>query len=268
MRLNGRVAKKKPRTPPPPRKVQAPKQRTQAPGRRQGVSADDLGRRHRTLLYAVAGVGAVVLIAVVVAVAAFGGGGKGVSEKQVAALMTTARCSFRTVTAYVPPGQGTHVDSLKAKLPWNTNPPSNGQHYPLWAVWGFYTQPVNPRMVVHNEEHGGVVVWWGSKVAPGTVAKLRSWYNEQPDGSFGTPYPSLGSKVAITAWTGDPSHYQINGYYGQGHIAVCPRYTPATKKAFEAFRKLYRGHGPEGIPLSYDEPGEGPTAAGMAALTP
>jgi hypothetical protein len=29
-------------------------------------------------------------------------------------------------------------------------------------------------------------------------------------------------------------------------------------KAFESFRKAYRGHGPEGIPLSLDEPGMGP----------
>jgi hypothetical protein len=159
----------------------------------------------------------------------------------------------------VPKGQGTHVPSLTKKLPWNTSPPSNGQHYPEWAVWGFYKEPVNPRLVVHNEEHGGVVTWWGSKVTPSTVAKLLAFYGEQPDGSFGTPYPSLGSKIAITAWTGESSHYQQNGYYGQGHIAICPNFTAATKKAFEDFRNLYRGHGPEGIPLSADEPGDGPT---------
>jgi hypothetical protein len=44
----------------------------------------------------------------------------------------------------------------------------------------------------------------------------------------------------------------------QGHIAICPNYTAATKKAFEDFRNLYRGHGPEGIPLSADKPGMGP----------
>ena len=172
--------------------------------------------------------------------------------------MATAGCTFKTVTAYVPKGEGTHVNSLTAKFPWNTTPPSNGQHYPEWAVWGFYTDPVNPRRVVHNEEHGGVVTWWGSKVPSSTVAKLLAFYQEQPTGSFGTPYPSLGSKIAITAWTGDPSHYQQNGYYGQGHIAICPSYTAATKKAFEDFRNLYRGHGPEGIPLSADKPGMGP----------
>ena len=173
--------------------------------------------------------------------------------------MTAAGCSFKTVKGYVPAGQPTHVNSLTAKLPWNTDPPSNGQHYPYWAVWGFYTQPVNPRMVVHNEEHGGVILWWGSQVPQSTVAQLRAFYDEQPDGVFGTPYPSLGSKIAVTAWTGDPSHYQRNGYYGEGHVAICDSYTPAVKKAFTTFRGAYRGHGPEGIPLCDDQPGDSPT---------
>jgi hypothetical protein len=250
------VAKRKPRTPTPPRRVQTPTP-VQAPKRRTGTSADDMGRRHRALLYAIAGGGAVVLVAIVVAVAAFGGGGKGVTERQVAALMSAANCSFKTVNAYVP-NNVTHVNSLTKKFPWNTNPPSNGQHYPEWAVWGFYTSPVNPRMVVHNEEHGGVILWWGSQVSQSTVQRLRSFYQAEPIGSFGTPYPTLGKKIAITAWTGDPVRYRVNGYYGQGHIASCPSYTAATEKAFTAFRKLYRGHGPEGIPLSADAPGLGP----------
>jgi hypothetical protein len=248
------MAKKKPRTPPPPRRVQAPKQRPQGP--KQRVPMDELGMRHRAVLYGVAGLGIVALVVVVLFIAL--GGGTANAAKNVAPLMKTAGCSYKTVTAYVPPGQGVHVPSLTKKFPWNTDPPSNGQHYPLWAVWGFYTEPVNPRMVVHNEEHGGVILWWGSKVPSSTVDQLHDFYEEQSDGSFGTPYPKLGSKVAISAWTGDPTRYGRNNYYGQGHLAICTRYDGATKKAFEAFRKAYRGHGPEGIPLSLDKPGMGP----------
>ncbi len=248
------MAKKKPRTPPPPR-VQAPQRRT---GKAAASAPDDLGRSHRSLLYGVAAAGFAGLVAVVL-IFALGAGGSGTDTKQLSADMVAANCKFRTVTAFVPKGQGTHVNSLTKKLPWNTSPPSNGQHYPEWAVWGFYNDPVNPRMVVHNEEHGGVILWWGSQVPQSTVAKLLSFYSEQPVGTFGTPYPSLGSKIAITAWTGDTSHYQQNGYYGQGHIAICPGYTAKTKAAFEAFRKVFRGRGPEGIPLSADKPGEGPT---------
>lgn len=248
------MAKKKPKTPTPPR---GPQRSVQAPARR--ADAPDPAARHRAILYGIAGAGIVALV-VVVLVIVLAGGSSGASEKAVAADMTAAGCTFKTVKAYVPAGQSTHVTSLTKKLPWNTSPPSNGQHYPLWAVWGFYTQAVNPRMVVHNEEHGGVVLWWGPQVPASTVSALQAFYNEQPEGVFGTPYPSLGSKVAITAWTGDPTRYQRNGYYGNGHIGICPRYDAATKKAFTSFRKAFRGHGPEGISLSQDKPGMGPTS--------
>ena len=243
------MAKKKPRTPTPPR-VQAPRQRANAP-------SDPLAR-HRALLYGISGAGIVALV-VVVLVVALGGGG-GVGAKQVASSMAAAGCSFRTVKAYVPPGQGVHVASLTKKFPWNSDPPSNGQHYPLWAVWGFYTDPINPRKVVHNEEHGGVVLWWGAQVPQSTVSALQDFYQEQPDGLFGTPYPKLGSKIAITAWTGNPSEYGRNGYFGQGRIATCPSWGPKVKKAFTDFRSAYRGHGPEGVPLSADKPGMGPSS--------
>jgi Protein of unknown function (DUF3105) len=247
---------KKSRTPMPPRNVQAPRPRA-------GGRSNDEARR-RTILFALAGSGVGLLIVVAAFIALSGGskgtsGTKGVSDGNVAPLMQAAGCTFKTVTAYLPKGQNMHKASLTAKFPWNTDPPSNGQHYPLWAVWGFYTEAVNPRQVVHNEEHGGVILWWGTKVSQATVNQLREFYNEEPDGGFGTPYPKLGAKVAITAWTGDTSKYQVNGYYGQGHIGTCPTYNAATKTAFEAFRKAYRGHGPEGIPLADDEPGMGPS---------
>jgi hypothetical protein len=245
---------KKSRTPMPPKNVQAPRPRA-------GGRDDDLGRRHRTILYALAGSGVGLLIVAVAFVALSGGksnGTKGLSDGKVAPLMKAAGCTFKTVNAYLPKGQNMHLQSLTGKFPWNTDPPSNGQHYPYWAVWGFYTVAINPRRVVHNEEHGGVIIWWGPKVSQATVTQLRQFYDEQSTGTVGTPYATLGSKVAITAWTGDVAKYQVNGYYGQGHIGVCPTYNAATKAAFEAFRDAYRGHGPEGVPLSADKAGLGP----------
>jgi hypothetical protein len=241
------MAGKKPRAPQPPKRVQAPQQRRDAP---------DPDKRQRMILYGAAAAGIIALIAVIGFVAS-SNKSSAPNDKKVAAAMTSAGCTFKTVNAYVPGGQ-THVDSLTKPFPWNTTPPSNGQHYPLWAVWGFYTDAVNPRQVVHNEEHGGVILWWGSKVPGTTVSKLQDLYNEQPVGVFGTKFPSLGSKVAITAWTGNPATYQQNGDFGKGHIAVCPEFTSATEAAFRTFRDAYRGHGPEGIPLSQDKPGMGP----------
>ena len=179
--------------------------------------------------------------------------------------MRAAGCTYEDAVPYPPDDWKTladyHADvpTLSSKVRWKTFPPSGGSHYRLWANWGFYTKPVNPRQVVHNEEHGGVILWWGPHVPQSTVAKLRQLYDQQSTAVFGTPYPNLGSKVAITAWTGDTSRYQRNGYYGQGHIGICPSYTAATVQAFTAFRNAYRGKGPEGVPMCDDVAGDGPS---------
>jgi uncharacterized protein DUF3105 len=245
---------KKARTPPPPRKVQAPKQRQTGGG---GLSPE----RRRLILYGLAGGAAIAVVVVLVVVLSGGGGGTSpATDNRVAAAMEAAGCTF-TSKPVLPPkdGKNFHADSptLKSKVKWSTFPPSGGGHYPLWAVWGFYKDPVNPRMVVHNEEHGGVIIWWGPKVPASTVSKLESFYLDDPTGMFGTPIAGLGNKVALTAWTGDPNRYYRNGYYGIGKLATCPGFD---EKAFTTFRDAYKGHGPEGIPLSADQQGMGPNS--------
>jgi hypothetical protein len=246
---------KKPRTPPPPRKVQAPKQRHEP---RQG---SDPARRRQFLI---GGVAAVLVGVVIALVAVFATGKssdvKSGSDKNVASAMAAAGCTFVTKPV-LPPlhkvSSGYHLDvpTLSSKVKWSTFPPSGGSHYQLWAVWGFYNQPVNPRQVVHNLEHGGVIIWWGPKVSQQTIDELRNFYDSSPTGMFGTPIAGLGNKIALTAWTGDPTRYYQNGYYGTGHLTTCTRFD---EKAFAAFRGAFRGHGPEGVPLSSDQEGSGP----------
>jgi uncharacterized protein DUF3105 len=157
------------------------------------------------------------------------GGGSNVS---VATAMKAAGCTVQDVKAK----SRLHVTSLDAKIKYNTTPPASGSHFYTPAIWGFYTTPAKPVQVVHNEEHGGVILWWGSKVPQSTIDKLHAFYDSSPNAMVGTPYPSLGSKVAITAWTAPPSGL------GVGHAAVCPTFD---EKAFATFRNDYRGKGPE-----------------------
>ena len=240
----------------PPRSVQAPKRR----GDNRQPSGSALASVPRWAWGALA---AVLVIAVAVGVVLASGGSSPSSSgsSSVKAALLAAGCTYRDVPPKPPRVDPTnyHADfptlTTSTKGAWSTDPPSGGGHYALWAVWGFYTTPVNPRQVVHNEEHGAVVIWWGPKVPAATVAELHRFYEQAPAGMFGTPYPSLGDKIALTAWTGDPTRYYANHYYGIGHIAVCSSFN---QTAFAAFRTAYVGHGPEGIPLSSDEPGMGP----------
>src|SRR5262249_8985597 len=184
------VAKKKARTPNPPRKVQAPQ-------RRDTKSASNpLSQVPRwAWLVSAAVIVGVVLVGVILA-----SGGKSTDAK---AALLAAGCTFKDVKPLPPKKDptgasgGYHADvptlSTPTKGLWSTSPPSAGAHYGQWAVWGFYKTPVNPRQVVHNEEHGGMIIWWGPKVPKSTVDQLEAFYNQQPDGVFGTLYPALGN---------------------------------------------------------------------------
>ncbi|MHB8643896.1 MAG: DUF3105 domain-containing protein [Gaiellaceae bacterium] len=252
---------KKTRTPPPPRRVQAP-QRRHDPRTRTDAE------RRKLLFLGLFGASGIVALGIVIAVIAGGGSGKSASAKTnnlqgspaVAAAVRAAGGTYIDVAAPKPPkGQGQHIASLTDKVDWNTYPPAGGQHYSLWAVWNFYTDAVDPKQVVHNEEHGAVVLWWGPKTPASEIAQLRAFYDQSPNSMFGTPIgtiggKSLGSKVAITAWTGNPSTYQHSDW-GYLHVAILPKFD---EHAFTLFRDAYRGHGPEGIPTSSNNPGEGP----------
>jgi hypothetical protein len=250
------VAKKKARTPMPPRTVQAPQRRdTRKPSRSPLAEVPIWVWPVSVVVVA----GAAIILLVL--------GTSANASASPKAAMLAAGCTYRDVPPKPPKKDphntlgGYHADvptlTTSTKGLWSTDPPSGGAHYGQWAVWNFYTTPVNPRRIVHNEEHGGVIIWWGSRVPQSTVNELRAFYDQLPIGLVGTPYPSLGNKIALTAWTGNPATY-YHGTYGMGHIAICSQFD---QKAFAAFRSAYRGKGPEGIPLQpYDEPGQGPSS--------
>lgn len=210
---------KKPKTPPPPRSVQTPK-------RRYEPTTGGLGGRG---LYVAVAAAAVLVAGVAIAFAATRGGGAD-AAKQLAA----AGCSFKTY-----PDQGQqHVQSLTAKVDYNSFPPTSGRHYFQPALWGFYDDPLASQVqVVHNLEHGGVVVQWGSGVPSTTVEQLRGFWQDSPNGMLMAPLPKLGDKIALTAWT---------------HLATCRSFDEG---AFKAFRDAYRTKGPERFPLSALQPG-------------
>ena len=221
------------------------------------------------LLFGFAAAGLIAL-AVVIGVIVLAGGKKssGASNGSTTAVANTMRaagCTYRNTPGIKADPLHRNVPNVEMNVTFNggkpvdksgvhywTYPPANGPHYGIPAVWNFYDEPVPVLQVVHNEEHGGVILWWGPKVPQSEVEQLRSFYQSDPLGMVGTPAPRLGNKVAITAWSGDPSHYFQNGDYGEGHVAVCSQFN---QHAFTVFRDAFRGKGPEGIPLSSLQPG-------------
>ena len=98
-----------------------------------------------------------------------------------------------------------------------------------------------------------------------TVDQLEAFYRESPNSMLGTPYPKLGNKIAITAWTGDPAKYGRDGDYGVGHIADLPQVRRGRLQ--DVPRRLPR-QGAGGHPRVVEHPGSGPGSSFLPGQFP
>ena len=230
--------KKKSRVPPPPRTSQGPQQRTAGPQRR----VESGGPRRLNLWFVALGVAIIVAAAIVGIVLATRGGSAESSGPDGAC----TRATF-------PPMGRQHIEKLASDFRYNSYPPTSGPHYPPGpkapAVWNLYDAPVDETALVHNLEHGGVVVQYGADVPASTVAQIANWYQADPDGIVVAPIwpsiqatapPDASKKIFLTSWT---------------HLMTCPTFD---QDAFDNFRDDYRGpsgDAPEKFPLNQLTPG-------------
>ena len=84
--------------------------------------------------------------------------------------------------------------------PYNSDPPTSGPHLPYIAPWGVHTRPIPPELQVHNLEDGGVVVQYNCE-CPELVEKLRGVVRRYDKYVLLAPYPSMKTRIALTAWT-------------------------------------------------------------------
>jgi uncharacterized protein DUF3105 len=212
--------------------VQAPKKRT---GQRRDKAEP---RRRLPLLLAAAG--AIAVLAAIVGVALVMGG----SQSGVAETMRAAGCTYREVDArdnMRDPGQP-HVEKLPKGFKYNTDPPTSGLHHPTTIIWGIYDAPIAQLNAVHNLEHGGVVIQYGSGISAGVIGQLQEFYRDDPNGLIVAPLPRLGNRISLAAWTFDEARLVERNYEGGGRLALCPTYDEG---AFRKFVDEYRFRGPE-----------------------
>jgi len=94
-----------------------------------------------------------------------------------------------------------HVQTLgDPHEPYNSTPPTSGPHLPYIAPWGIHTRPIPNELQVHNLEDGGVVVQYNC-TCPEVVDKLAAIVRKYPTQVVLAPYPTMTSRLALTAWT-------------------------------------------------------------------
>lgn len=104
------------------------------------------------------------------------------------------------------PNQGQeHLQPGQTYDSYNSNPPTSGPHDPKPVAWGVYDTPVPKEKLVHNLEHGGVLILYNCPDGcPDLVNQLKQFGDRYVAGGqkvVVAPYPGMGSRLALVAWT-------------------------------------------------------------------
>jgi hypothetical protein len=129
----------------------------------------------------------VVGLVVLVVVLMFGGGGAAASVG----------------TRQVDDGGG-HIADGTPGSGYSSVPATSGQHWNSPANWGVYTtaNPAQESQVIHNLEHGGLVIWYQpGEASAEDVAALTQYVEQQ--------VRSAKFKVILSPWTGEDFGHPI-----------------------------------------------------------
>jgi hypothetical protein len=126
-----------------------------------------------------------------------------------------------------------HVDP-GTDVAYDTTPPTSGDHYATPAAPGFYTRRVPEEALVHNLEHGQIVIWYRSDAPDEVVGDIEQVTTQQEAATVAAPYPGLErpANLALSAWGASVSCEQVS------------------QSVVDSFRARFQGRGPEnaGVP--------------------
>jgi hypothetical protein len=88
--------------------------------------------------------------------------------------------------------------TVRGPIEYDREPPTNGDHDPLWQNCGFYEKPVKARHAVHSMDHGVVWITYRPHLPVEQVDELRSYGDERY--VLVSPYPGQDAPVIATSW--------------------------------------------------------------------
>jgi hypothetical protein len=109
---------------------------------------------------------------------------------------------------------GTHVRDgtvfPAAQRPYSSTPATSGPHWDSPNQWGVYSTPQREEQIIHNLEHGGIVIWYKpDALDDAEIDTLAQYVNRQTATGISGRYkfilspwdgPDFGHPIAVTAW--------------------------------------------------------------------
>lgn len=88
--------------------------------------------------------------------------------------------------------------NVNEPVEYDREPPTNGNHAPIWQNCGFYASPVNNENAVHTLDHAAVWITYRPNLPQGQVDTLKEYGKEKY--VLVSPYPGQPAPVIATAW--------------------------------------------------------------------
>jgi len=92
----------------------------------------------------------------------------------------------------------TSNNTVEGPIEYDRDPPTNGDHSPIWQNCGFYREPVENETAVHSMDHGAVWIAYSPDLPQDQVEALRGYGQEEY--VLVSPYSGLSAPVVATAW--------------------------------------------------------------------
>jgi hypothetical protein len=137
-----------------------------------------------------------------------------------------------------------HIPEGSEHEPYNSSPPTNGPHYEAPAQNAFYSSTLPPEQLVHNLEHGQIVIWYAPDAPDAVREDIEQIVRDQPIATTASPYEGeLEGNLALTAWLAatDEGDESDNG---TGVMQTCEQISEAV---VDEFRRNFQGKSPEPI---------------------
>lgn len=134
----------------------------------------------------------------------------------------------------LPESGNSHIE-LEEDFKYKTSPPTSGDHFSEQQADGAWAETPNPMYTVHSLEHGRINIQYSPGLSEDGQLELKGVFDESPEAVLFFPNEEMSYEVAATAWT---------------QLVGCETYEgAATLDVLRNFRDIYRGQGPEDVPI-------------------
>ncbi|MGH2749785.1 MAG: DUF3105 domain-containing protein [Actinomycetota bacterium] len=132
-----------------------------------------------------------------------------------------------------------HVD-VGTPVEYAANPPTTGNHWPPEAVSdaGFFEEPIPPQSLIHNQEHGQIVIWYDPDAPPEVIDDIETMVGQEGGGvNIAAPWDDIE----------EPHNYVLSAWSGEADEGVQQSCELASQEIWDEFRADFQAKGPENV---------------------